>query len=116
MLRKRYPLPAFFLALVLALTGYQMAVARAQPTPVGQIVICTGAGFMTVMVDEDGNPVHRTHLCPDGLLTLFTSAGAGWTPPPHIDQWLRMAPAYAALREKSLRAPLPQARDPPAAV
>ncbi|MCR8550664.1 hypothetical protein M4578_22805 [Salipiger sp. P9] len=116
MLRKRYPLPAFFLALALALTGYQMAAARAQPTPVGEIVICSGLGLMTVLVDEEGNPVNRTHVCPDGLLTLFGAAGGAWVPPPHEEIWMRIAAAYLAAYGAGLRAPVPMARDPPSVV
>ncbi|MGR3376243.1 hypothetical protein [Salipiger abyssi] len=93
-----------------------MAVARAQPAPAGEIVICSGLGLVTVMVDAEGNPVGHSHVCPDGLLTLFAAAGGGWTPPQALPLWLRVAPEFAARRGQGMRMPVPQARDPPAAV
>ncbi|MBU2963272.1 hypothetical protein KO516_21075 [Citreicella sp. C3M06] len=116
MVRKTYPLIGILLILALALTGYQMAVARAQPVPAGQIVICSGMGLVTVMVDSDGQPVQHSHLCPDGLLTLFNGLGVAWIPPGREQRWL-VLPAFAeAMHGAGRRLPAVQARDPPARV
>lgn len=114
--RKRYPFAAYLLVLAVALTGYQMAVARAQPAPAGEVVICSGLGLVTVLVDETGAPVSRAHVCPDGLLTLFTSVGGGWEPPVHASVWHDVAQGDAIWRAEGRRAPGPQARDPPPGV
>lgn len=116
MVRKRYPLVAYLLALAVALTGFQMAFARAQPQPVGQMVICSGLGLTTVMVDADGAPVAQSHVCPDGLLTLFLAAGGAWEPPERLPGWVSLSQAMAAVRGQGLRAPGAQARDPPVLV
>ncbi len=62
---------ALALALVLALTGHSMAVARGMPNAVGKIVLCTGTGPIAVLVDEGGQPVGQPHICPDCALSLF---------------------------------------------
>lgn len=113
MWRKRYPLVGFVLSLVLAMTGYQMAVARAQPMPVGQMVICSGLGLVTVMVDADGQPVEHSHVCPDGLMTLFTAVGAAWEPPLHQPLWLPLASRLAQIAGQGRRPPERLARGPP---
>ncbi|THD76382.1 hypothetical protein E7681_00645 [Thalassobius vesicularis] len=63
------------LALMLALTGQSMAVARGIPSASGQIVLCTGTGPISVLVDEKGQPVGKPHICPDCALTLFAALG-----------------------------------------
>jgi hypothetical protein len=114
--RKRYPLTAFLFALMLALTGYQMAVARAQPSPAGQLVICSGLGLVTVLVDENGQPVSQVHVCPDGLLTLFSGLDSGWEPAERAERWVRVVPVAVALRTEGQRSPAPQARGPPSSI
>jgi len=116
MVRKRYPLVAFLLVLAVALTGFQMAFARAQPQPVGQMVICTGLGLTTVMVDSEGAPVSQSHVCPDGLLTLFLSAGGAWESPVHLLDWVPLPQIMVTVRGQGLQAPRAQARDPPVRV
>jgi len=104
------------LALAVALTGFQMAFARAQPQPAGQMVICTGLGLTTVMIDAEGAPVAQSHVCPDGLLTLFLSAGGAWVPPARLLDWVSLPQSVVAMRGKGLPAPTAQARDPPVQV
>ena len=55
------------LALTLVLTSSAMAVARIKTDSVGNIIICTGKGPMSVAVDADGQPIGPTHICPDCL-------------------------------------------------
>jgi hypothetical protein len=59
------------LALMLAFTGQSMAVARGTPSASGQIVLCTGTGPISVLVDENGQPVGKPHICPDCALSFF---------------------------------------------
>lgn len=61
------------LALVLIVTSFQVAAARGAPSPVGSMVICSGQGTVTVMVDENGAPVGQVHICPDAALALFAA-------------------------------------------
>jgi len=62
------------MALMLTLTGQSMAVARGMPSPSGAMVLCTGTGPITVLVDENGAPVGAPHICPDCALSLFDMA------------------------------------------
>ncbi|MGH1353923.1 MAG: hypothetical protein ACRBBS_02415 [Thalassovita sp.] len=59
------------LALMLAFTGQSMAIARGTPSASGQIVLCTGTGPISVLVDENGQPVGKPHICPDCALSFF---------------------------------------------
>jgi len=64
------PSLAFALALMLALTGQSMAVARGSTDVAGQMVLCTGTGPVTVYMDADGQPVPPPHHCPDCVVGL----------------------------------------------
>ena len=59
------------LALLLAVTGQSMAVARGMPGAEGSIVLCTGTGPVMVTVDDNGQPVGPPHICPDFAAMLF---------------------------------------------
>ncbi|SEQ12101.1 hypothetical protein [Thalassovita taeanensis] len=67
------PFLALTLALMLALTGQAMAVARGMPPAAGGMVLCTGTGPVSVLVDADGQPVGPPHICPDCALSLFVA-------------------------------------------
>ncbi len=67
---------AIALVALLALTGQSMAVARAASGPVGQVVLCTGTGPVTVAVDENGVPTGTVQYCPDCALTLLVAIAA----------------------------------------
>jgi hypothetical protein len=58
---------ALFLALALALTSQAFALARGQAAAAGEMVICSGGGFLTITVDAEGKPTGPAHLCPDAL-------------------------------------------------
>jgi hypothetical protein len=66
-MRPLHPILGLALCLVLALTSQSLVVARGGAQPVGQIVLCTGTGPVTIAVDADGQPVAAQHLCPDCL-------------------------------------------------
>ena len=116
MTRTRHSLPGYVFCLVLALTGYQMAAARAQPVPVGQMVICTGLGLVTVMVDAQGQPTGESHVCPDGLATLFVAAGAACEPKQPSRLWVSLALRPAQAAGQGRRPPQGRARGPPTLV
>lgn len=74
---------ARFLALILALliagTTQQMAVARGMAFDAGdQVIPCTeqgtGQGVATVPMNMQGEPVVVVHFCPDCALTLMAAA------------------------------------------
>jgi len=62
---------ALALTLLLVLTSQTMALARGAPTPVGQAVLCTGTGPITVLVDAEGQPTGQVHICPDCAFGLM---------------------------------------------
>jgi len=72
---------AAFCALLLVVTSHSMAQARGMTDAEGQIVICTGTGPITVLVDADGQPVERGHVCPDCAMSLFAGVSAPFEPP-----------------------------------
>lgn len=71
-LRSR-PLVAIALAMLLVLTAQSMAVARGMPGAAGSIVLCTGAGPVTILTDAEGQPVAPAHVCPDCTLSLIVT-------------------------------------------
>ncbi|MDQ7069575.1 MAG: hypothetical protein Q9M48_02310 [Rhodobacterales bacterium] len=66
---------AISLALMLALTGQAMAVARGATTASGEIVICSGNGPLMISVDEYGQPTGPAHICPDFTLSIISAVG-----------------------------------------
>lgn len=58
---------AYFLALVLTVTGFSFAQARGGTTPdFGmEMVICSGVGLTTITIGPpDGEPIEKSHVCP----------------------------------------------------
>jgi hypothetical protein len=69
------------MVLVLATGSVTMAMARHQAHAVaGQIVICSGYGFVTISVDAEGNPTGPMLPCPD-CVPAVTAAGDGAVQP-----------------------------------
>ena len=102
-----------FLALMLALTGQSMAVARGMPGAAGEIVLCTGTGPMVVSVDATGQPVGPPHICPDFAALLFAVAHQ---PPLNLARPLTRAMSLrppACIAAISREAPNATARGPP---
>ncbi len=75
------------LALLVALTSQQLAVARGQPHAAGQVEICSGDGVIVVAIDKDGNPVGPAHICPDVALAFMAALDL---PPPGATQPVHM--------------------------
>ncbi|WP_371037499.1 MULTISPECIES: hypothetical protein [unclassified Rhodosalinus] len=110
------PLAALLLALCVVLTAQAMALARGQSSAAGEMVICTGAGLVTVAVDAEGNPAGPAHICPDCALSLIAAA-------PAAPQARARAPDLLTVRFARTAVPAPvaarhspvSARDPPRA-
>jgi len=58
------------MAIILAFSSLSAATARGQRYDGQKVVICTGEILVTVTIDENGQPVKHTHVCPDYALLL----------------------------------------------
>ncbi len=68
-------IPGLVLALMVALTSQSMALARGQMYDAsGAMVICTGTGPVSVLVDREGQPVERAPICPDCAFSFLEYA------------------------------------------
>ena len=102
-----------FLAVMLAVTGQSMAVARGMPNAAGEIILCTGAGAVSILVDENGQPAEKLHICPDFALTLFAQAAEQPALPARpLGAVEKLAPALQSFKA-SARDIEPSARGPP---
>lgn len=79
----RHPLLAAVMVAVMVLTGHAMASARGMPGAAGEITLCTGTGPLTVLADENGQPVAAPHICPDCALGLFAAVWGSPEVPQH---------------------------------
>ena len=86
------------LVLILGLSTYAVGVARGQAPAVGEMVLCTGQGIVTVGIDAEGNPVERQTLCPDNAATLLAAVAVAGPALPVAPAVLgrRSLPAVAA--------------------
>lgn len=109
----RSPILAALMALILALTGQTMAVARGATGPAGSMVLCTGTGPITVLVDEQGQPIGPRHICPDCSLSLFSSLGPVQTLPARPGRWQAVAFVIPPRHSTGQITPHAQARAPP---
>lgn len=104
---------ALFLSLTLVITSISMAVARGQSPDIGtDIVICTGVGMTTITIGPDGQPIKKTHLCPDGV-SIFAAAFTTPIVPvlPSVMVWRLALPTDTVILPQE--APSPAARGPP---
>lgn len=97
-------LSALGLCLLIAVTWQAMAMTPGAPAVAGQMVICTGAGPVTVYMDAQGNPVQHVHHCPDCIVD-FANPDLASLP-------LRVA----RLLDAALSVPAPAARVPASAI
>ncbi len=82
------------LCLAVALAGVAMALTHGQMRDAaGSIVICSGDGVVTVVLDAEGNPTDPAHACPDCALCGVIAAGSGTdaAPPLSIEHRLGFA-------------------------
>lgn len=72
-------LSGFLLAVMLCVTSVTAAVARGQMAGAVDLVVCSGAGSVTVTLDAAGQPVRHVHHCP--VCTAASAAVAGASAP-----------------------------------
>ncbi|MFU8777212.1 MAG: hypothetical protein ACNA7M_06040 [Roseovarius sp.] len=115
-MRQHRPILALGLCLLLALTSQSLAMARGAAQPVGEIVLCTGTGPVTVAVDAEGQPVATPHPCPDCLPAF----AAVLQVPPALRDWCaparRVLVREAATHVVTRTLPAGIARGPPVSV
>ena len=113
MTRVRHPSFAFCLAALLALTGLHVGMARGQAKVAGSIVICTGTGPVSIVVDANGKPTGKVRTCPDCVMTVLSGVAATADLPARVTvaaraTWPRAARPHAGGTPHTARA-----RDPP---
>lgn len=108
-----HPLLGLVMVALLVLTGQSMAVARGAPGPSGTLTLCTGTGPVTVLVDENGQPTGKPHICPDCGFGLFAATFAAPALPPRpVTYSVKWRPVSHVMRV-AMASPRPQARAPP---
>lgn len=112
----RSSLTAICLALVLALASVQVAAARGAPPEVGQMVLCTGSGAITVPVDATGAPTLRAHHCPDCVSVPFAALLADPTEPRVLEARAALDVPGCPVCADGQYLPVPKARGPPALI
>lgn len=103
------------LAIVMALTGITMAVARGQMAGAQSVVICSGYGIVTIQLDQRGEPIDTVHPCPDCTVVLALAPARNHVLTPALA--LR-GTSYQTLQAQSVARiahGLPHPRGPPAA-
>lgn len=102
-----------FLIVVLLLTSQGLAAARGQSQVAGEMVLCAGGELVTVLVNDQDEPVEHVMVCPDMALNLM-SAIAVFIPQPALTETLLVLSGDAHESVPAGReAPMAQARDPP---
>lgn len=101
-------------ALLLLVTSQSMAVARGtMRDATGSMVLCTGTGPITVLMDENGEPIGPSHICPDCALSVIAGLADGFVLPVPDQSAFRFAPVARPQHVSVLTLPPRQARDPP---
>lgn len=63
------------MSVVLGLASLPMAVAQGHAAGVTEVMACTGAGVVAILLDAEGNPNKASHPCPEclagGLLAVL---------------------------------------------
>jgi hypothetical protein len=90
-----------FLGLAVMVSSVTMVQARHQARAVGEMVICSGLGMVTVAVDADGNPTGPMLPCPECVVAMAGLADAAVILP-------LPALTLVALRHLSAEHPAPQ--------
>lgn len=108
------PIAAFVLAFLLLVTSQSMAVARGTMVDAtGTMVLCTGTGPITVLMDENGDPIGPRHICPDCALSVIAGLAEAFVLSTPDHAMLRFAPVPAARHMTAISLPNCKARDPP---
>jgi len=102
------------LALLIAVTSQQMAVARGMTHDVaGQVILCTGHGPITVTLDHQGNPMELVHICPDCALTLVQPSASPVVADPIVVHIQTLVQVVAMTSQTPVIPKPAQARAPP---
>ncbi len=102
------------LALAVALTSVTMALARGQMRDAaGSVIICSGAGVVSIQLDADGNPVGPVHVCPDCALGALAWIELGAALPQPDPAEYRLSFVIDAVSRTGLARSEPRARGPP---
>lgn len=104
------------LVLLLVLTSQSMAVARGMTGPVGQMVLCTGTGPVSVFVDQNGQPVAPPHYCPDCALDSMQAVALDAKASKHVARLVTLEPPVVATVARTSEILAPSARGPPVSV
>ncbi|GKY88896.1 hypothetical protein [Sinisalibacter aestuarii] len=98
----------------LIFAGLVLAEARGANRDIGrEMVVCSGAGMITITIGADGQPVEQVEPCPDGT-SIFAASFALpelAEPAPRLLTIIHLAAAIAPAAREELS---PTARGPPA--
>jgi len=113
---RRHNIASLLLAILIALTSVTMAVARGQMRDAtGTMVLCTGAGAVTVQVDANGEPVGPAHICPDCAIGAFDTLDVRFDMPAPFAVAVSVVYAESDQYWHATRAIRERARGPPLA-
>lgn len=110
---RRLPLLPLLLSALFAVTSVTMAAARGHVVQGNAVVICSGYGVVTILVDAKGDPVGTVHPCPDCTLHVVLADA------PPAPMALRPATRAEPFRARDAQLPAtpmrlsPSARGPP---
>ncbi|MDG1430737.1 MAG: hypothetical protein P8L68_00310 [Paracoccaceae bacterium] len=110
-------LQAFLTAAILVIGTLQMAYASGQAPTVGELVLCTGHGAVTIGIDAEGNPTGEIFYCPECASTALVAVQSGHIGlPAHIAISTEISPTHASSMV-AIAATVPHpARGPPVPV
>ena len=109
---------AYVLAFALTVTSFSLAHARGENPDLANafdMVICTGAGMVTITIGPDGEPIESVHLCPDGTSIFAASFTLPSFDVPETPVVARIA-SSCAIASTGRDELTPSARGPPALI
>jgi len=104
------------LALLVAMTSVQLAVARGQPQAAGQVELCADGSIIVIAMDREGNPIGPAHICPDVALALMVALAfpePNAVSPVHMRRLVQNLEVQHAISHLHIAT---RARDPPPSV
>ena len=108
---------AVLLAVLVAATSQQMALARGVATnAAGEVILCTGQGVVTVTVDAQGNPIGPVHICPDCALSFMDHLAVIAVAEPGVVHMQILGQTIVATLQTPFVHTAANARDPPLSV
>ena len=107
---------AYVLALLLAFTGQQVALARGQVALRDQAVLCLGGGLVAVTLDAEGKPAGPGHICPDATLAFLPDLNLPQSTSTLVELSQRAVAARQTLWSGQSASVLPPSRGPPLSV